>query len=210
VTVTPPLQQKYFATFLKFLFAYALVILILFQEGDANFERLHLVLDTSNGILSLLLAVFLLSERYGLDNNVRQYLAIGFGLAAVTEILHALVGIEWSGSLEWIHSYSDTLRPASWPPSTYVLPFSIIWMLWLDHRKVRLAPKLFAIGMVIVTIALFVLALSLPKYVDTGIIGIHRPTQIPLLFLWVPIILMCWRDQAKHPLYEGMVWMGCD
>jgi diguanylate cyclase (GGDEF)-like protein/PAS domain S-box-containing protein len=187
---------------------YALVILILWQEGDAKFEKLHLMLDTGNGILSLLLAVFLRSEQYNIDNHIRQYLVIGFGLAALTEIIHALVGIEWSGAFAWIQNYSQTLRPATWPPSTYVLPLSIVWLLYLQNRKVLLPPIIFAMGMVIITIVLFIVAWILPKYVDTGILGIQRPTQIPLLFLWGIIAIMCWRIRAKHPLYEGIVWMS--
>ncbi|HEY8095040.1 MAG TPA: ATP-binding protein [Methylobacter sp.] len=178
------------------------------QEGDTKFEHLHLMLDTGNGILSLLLALFLYAEQHDIDNNICQYLIIGFGLATFTEILHALVGIEWTGSLEWIQDYSNILRPATWPPSTYVLPLSIAWILWLEQRKITVHPRLFAVSMGIVTIVLFVLAWILPKYMDTGILGIQRPTQVPLLFLWLPIIAACWRVRDKHPLYEGIVWMG--
>lgn len=208
MTSTQFAQTRYLGTFLKFLLAYALIVLLLAQEGDSKFERLHLAIDTSNGILSLLLAVFLFAEQYNVDNKVRQQLAIGFGLAACTEVLHALVGIEWYGSLEWIATYSNTLRPATWPPSTYVLPVSVAWMLWLSDRKISLPPGLFAACMLVVTLALFGLAWILPKYADTGMLGIHRPTQVPLLLLWMYVIAGCWRDRARHPLYEGLAWLG--
>jgi diguanylate cyclase (GGDEF)-like protein/PAS domain S-box-containing protein len=202
------MRPKYFATFLSFLLIYALVILGLSQEGDAKFEHLHLLLDTGNGILSLMLALFLLAEQYNIKSNVRQYLVIGFSLAALTEILHALIGIEWSGSLVWIQNYSHKLRPATWPPSTYVLPLAIMWLLWLEHKRISLRPSLFAAGMIFVTIVLFTLGLALPKYMDTGILGIQRPTQIPLLFLWAAIIVICWRTHANNSFYEGIIWMG--
>lgn len=201
-------STRYFHTFLWFLLGYALVILALSRQGSAQFEHLHLVIDTSVGILSTLLAVFLLSEQYNLEDRVRRYLVIGFSFAAFTEVLHTLVGIEWVGALAWIQQYSSIFRPATWPPSTYALPIAIAWLLWLERRKSLFDPSRFAAGMAVVTAVLLVLSLALPRYVDTGILGIQRPTQVPLLVLWAVVIAMCWRIRGKHPLYEGMAWMG--
>lgn len=188
--------------------AYALISFALWQTGDEQFEFLHLGLDTSNAILSLLLAVFLLSERYAILPNVRNYLVIGFGFAAATELLHALIGIEWSGPLAWVKDYSHTLRPATWPPSTYVLPLGMAWTVWLMRHKSTLSPKLFALGMSALTLSLFALSFNLPRYVDTGILGIQRPTQAPLLLLWAVIILVFWRQRHVHRLFEGLALMG--
>lgn len=90
-------QSKNFRIFLWFLLLYAFVILALSGTDAEKFEHPHLVIDTSNGMLSLPLAMFLLAEQHRIQPNVRKYLAIGFGFAAATEILHARVGIEWSG-----------------------------------------------------------------------------------------------------------------
>ncbi len=203
-----PARPKFISIFLGFLFAYSLVILGLSLQGDSKFEHLHLVIDTIVFSLSILLAIFLLAEQYSIDSRERQYLVIGFGFAAFTELLHALVGIEWVGSMAWIQSYSSILRPATWPPSTYVLPIAIAGFFLLKQRKNPLSPYLFAAGMVAVTVSLIALGLFLPRYVDTGILGIQRPTQVPLLFLWAWVIVMCWRIRDKHPLYEGVAWMG--
>lgn len=62
--------------------------------------------------------------------------------------------------------------------------------------------------MLLLTVLLFVLSFILPKYIDTGLLGIQRPTQIPLLFLWIGVIAMCWRVRNEHHLYEGLIWMG--
>lgn len=203
-----PVSTRYFHTFLWFLLGYVFVILMLSRQGAEKFEHLHLVIDTSVGVLSTLLAVFLLWEQYNLEDRVRRYLVIGFSFAAFTEVLHALVGVEWVGALAWIQQYSNTLRPATWPPSTYVLPVAIAWLLWLERRKSSLDPSRFAAGMVVVTAGLLILSLALPRYVDTGILGIQRPTQVPLLVLWAVVIVRCWRIRDKHPLYEGVAWMG--
>jgi diguanylate cyclase (GGDEF)-like protein/PAS domain S-box-containing protein len=199
---------RYFNEFLGFLLLYAGVAFVLSGQVESKFEHMHLLLDTCNGILSLMLALFLLAEQVNISRNVRLYLVIGFGLAALTEILHAMVGIEWGGSMAWVQNYSATLRPSTWPPSTYVLPLALVWTLWLGRTNTELAPRHFLSGMLLLTLLMFPLFLSLPKYMDTGILGIQRPTQVPLLLLWLWVIAMAWRIRTTHPLFEGIVWMG--
>lgn len=204
----PPLHPKYHLTFLVFMAMYAVVVLGMWTQGEEKFVNLHLLLDTGNGILSLMLAMFLLTEQSAIMVNVRKYLVVGFALAAFTEILHALIGLEWTGSLHWIETSAGFLRPATWPPSTYVLPIALCWALYLKHKHERLAPRRFALGMVIVTVMLLLLSLYLPKYMDTGVLGMQRPTQVPLLLLWLVVIRMAWRERTTHPLFEGLAWMG--
>jgi diguanylate cyclase (GGDEF)-like protein/PAS domain S-box-containing protein len=202
------IRPKYLNAFLWSLAFYALIAFALSEMGAEKFEHLHLSLDTSNAILSLLLAVFLLSERYAIQPNVRNYLVIGFGFAAGTELLHALVGIEWFGSLAWISEYAHIIRPATWPPSTYILPLSMAAIYWLKQRHATLSPAKFAWVMATLTFSLFALSFYLPRYVDTGILGIQRPTQIPLLFLWGWIVLVYWQKRHEHRLFEGLALMG--
>jgi len=194
--------------FSGFLLTYVLVILLFSDTGAEKFSELHRVFDASNGILSLLLALFLLSEQYRIQPNVRKYLAIGFGFAAATEIFHALIGIELSGWLNWMGSYSNTLRPTTWPPSAYVLPVALAWTYWLIRRNTTLRPVLFAGGITLVTVGLYLLSLKLPNYMDTGILGIQRPTQAPLLLLLLGVIMAYWRERHAHPLFEGIALMA--
>lgn len=201
-------RPRYLKPFLWFLVLYALVIFALQSTGEEKFEHLHLGLDTSNAILSMLLAVFLLGERHAIQPYVRNYLIIGFAFAAGTELLHALIGIEWSGWFAWIEDYSPMLRPSTWPPSTYVLPLSMAWAYWLMRRNASLSPALFAVGIAAMTLGLFVLSFNLPRYVDTGILGIQRPTQVPLLFLWAGVITAYWHKRHEHRLFEGLALMG--
>lgn len=203
-----PMKSRFLPSFLGFLGAYVIVILALSRQGSEIFEHLHLFIDTGNGILSLMLVMFLVAMQYNLDSHTRGRLIIGFGLAAFTEILHAMVGIEWSGVMSWVQASSNQIRPATWPPSTYVLPIALAWMLWLDQRKLMLSMSRFALGMTGVTCALIAVSWLLPKYVDTGILGIQRPTQVPLLLLWMAVIVQCWRLRARHPLFEGLAWLG--
>lgn len=201
-------RPQYLSIFLGALVVFALAVFSLWGVGEEKFIHLHLVFDTSNAILSLLLAVFLLSERHAILPHARSYLVIAFGFSAATEWLHALVGIEWVGSFAWIESYSGTLRPTTWPPSTYVLPLAMAWACFLIRRNAELSPVLFAAGMGVLTLVLYAMAFALPNYMDTGVLGIHRPTQIPLLLIWAAVIVAYWRKRQEHHLYEGLALMG--
>lgn len=205
---TVTLQTKYKHIFLVMMALYAIIVLILIGTGAEKYEHLHLELDISNAILSLLLSVFLLSERHDIQSNARSYLVIAFGFAAATELIHALIGVEWTGSLAWVQEYSTILRPATWPPSTYVLPLAMAWSYWLMRRKAPFPPLLFGLGMLFLSIGLTALSLYLPRYMDTGILGIQRPTQVPLLFLWGGVIFVYWQQRHTHRLFGGLALMG--
>jgi len=202
------LASKNTRLFLFFSFIYCLVGWVLLRSGNEIYTQLHLVLDTSIGILIFLLALFVWGNQQSFQIQEKRYLALSFAFAAATELLHTLVGIEWTGALSWIEIDTIFLRPATWPPHTYVLPIALAWGLWLIRRKSALRMRSFALGMCAVSLVLYGLAFSLPRYVDTGILGIQRPTQVPILFLWAGVIHACWQERRRHPLYEGVALMG--
>lgn len=201
-------RPRYLGIFLWSLGLYAAAVMILSDAGAEKFIYLHLGLDISNGILSMLLAMFLMGERHSLQANVRNYLVVGFAFAAGAELLHALVGIEWYGPFAWIGTYSDILRPATWPPSTYVLPLAMAWAYRLIQRKSVMPPFKFAAGMAGLTLGLIALSFYLPRYVEGGAFGIVRPSQVPLLLLWIGVIAVYWRERHKHRIFEGFALMG--
>lgn len=201
------LQSRNLRLLISVLGTYALIVSLLYPTGSALYEHLHIALDISIGILSLLLAVFLMSEQHKMDHGVRICLAIVLGFSAITELLHGLVGIEWTGHMEWVNRYSLTLRPATWPPSTYVLPIGLLWVSWKIKNVSSCAPRSFGIAMFAITLTLFLLSFQLPRYVDTGILGIQRPTQVPLLAIIVFTGLSLWRIRPQHPLFEGFAMM---
>jgi diguanylate cyclase (GGDEF)-like protein/PAS domain S-box-containing protein len=67
---------------------------------------------------------------------------------------------------------------------------------------------MFTLGMLVISAGLFTLSLYLPRYVDTGILGIQRPTQVPLLLLWAGVIAAYWKKRHEHRLFEGLALMG--
>lgn len=107
-----------------------------------------------------------------------------------------------------MQQYSHSIRPATWPPSTYLLPIALIWLLILQKRKDTLSPKLFAFCLAVIALLFYSVSWMLPKYIDTGILDIHRPTQLPVLALLLIVIRQCWLQRNEHTLYEGMAWMS--
>ena len=158
--------------------------------------------------MAVLLALFLRDRMKAIVLPERGFLALAFAFTAFSEILHALVGVEWSGWLAWVEDYSGFLRPATYPPTYYLLPIAMAWMLWLTRRGPVVSLRAFAWGLGALSIALLMLSLYLPPYVDTGILGIQRPTQIPLVFLWAWVIYKCWHERQHHPLCEDMMQMS--
>lgn len=202
------IQRKHLAIFSLALLLYAVLIFAMSGASNVVFEDMHLMLDTSNGLLSFMLAIFILSEQSSLDATVRKYLAICFGFTAVAEILHALVGVEWIGGFAWIGIYSHFLRPATWLPSTYLLPLSMLWILWLmRQRHPILRPGGFALFAFFIWVVLFVPALTIPPYIDSGFLGIQRPTQLPLVLLLLVVIVTCWRKRKQAVIFETLTFM---
>jgi len=185
-----------------------LAILILAGTGDDKFEHLHLGLDISNGILSLLLAVFLLGERHSIEPNARNYLVIGFGFSAAAEWLHTLGGFAWSGWFAGVNTYSAMWLAASWIPASLVLPLALAWVYKLMRCKCSLSPGRFAAGMVALTLGSVLLALALPRLIDGGLPVVIRVVQVFLLLFWVGVIAVYWRKRHQHRIFEGFALMG--
>ncbi len=194
--------------FLFFLLLAAFVNWMLTGSPVRQYENLHLALDVANGLLSILLALFLWEHLQYVHQQSRQYLALVFAFAAAAELLHALVGIEWFGPLAWMTTDVAWLRPATWSPAAYILPIGMVWSLWLSTRQSRLGNATFSAGMAAVLIGLYALALYLPPYHDLGLMGIQRPIQLPLLLILAGVIYAYARHRDVSPLFGGMAMLA--
>lgn len=202
-----PVTSSAIRLFGYFLLGYSVVVFALAQTGAVSSENLHIALDVANGILSLLLVVFLLAEQHRMEARTRYLLAIAFSFAAGTELLHASVGIEWSGRMAWISQLSDTIRPATWAPSAYLLPIGLACIYRDIVGQHELQPRRFVAWMFALVLLLLPLFFLLPKYFDTGILGIQRPTQLPLLILLGIVGNKFWHIRGRHALFEGIALM---
>jgi len=193
------------ASFLGFLCLYGIVAWLLSAAGESKFEALHIALDASNSMLSGLFAIFLwITAKLREERNLRPYLAIAFAFAALAEMLHALVGIEWVGNYAWITQASQVLRPATWPPSTYILPIAMALAFRAERRRSALAP--FAAALSLVLAGLYVLFLNVPSYQDLGLLGIQRPYQIPVLLLLFAVGGYSWSRHEADPLCGALAY----
>lgn len=190
--------------FAGFLLVYGVVVLALWRAVATQFQSLHLMLDTGNAILSLLLVVSLLNGRRKLQPPIRKYLVMGFGVAAATGLMRLVADAGWGVESTWLPRDCG-----AWPLDDYVLPLAMAWAirLVLHHRASR--PLAFATGVGLSTLGLLLLSFYLPAYTDSGLWGgIQRPAQLPLLLLWPVVIAAYWRERATHPWYESLALMG--
>lgn len=186
---------------------YIVLAFIFASAGDNRFLNLHIALDSSNGILSILFSFFLWTTiSQDKASLARPFIAIAFAFAAMTEIIHALMGIEWVGSYAWIEQSTARLRPATWPPSTYILPIALAWVIGIEKSGKRPQRAVFIGSLVATSLLLFCIFYFIPSYDALGILGIQRPFQIPVLLLLFSAGWGFWKLRKKDPLYEPLVY----
>ena len=110
--------------------------------------------------------------------------------------------------MAWVSQFSNTLRPSTWPPSAYLLPIGLICIYPQVTNQRQISVRRFTGYMLAITLLLYLLAYFLPKYYDTGILGIYRPTQLPLLLILGFVIRAYWGIRAQHQLFEAIALMS--
>jgi signal transduction histidine kinase len=198
-TRVPRLHRTVAAPLIVFVAAVA-VLLMTHREG---YSDLHTLLDTSMFLLSGMLALMLWGAGEQLKDALLRFLAISFMATCLLEFLHALSGIEWSGSLEGITRARNVLRPTTWPPAAYVLPIGVAGTIWLTRRG-RGHMLGFAVALVLLGAALIGVSYYLPRYSAPGWLDVTRPTLIPVPLLWAALAATSWRLRATDRLY-GML-----
>ncbi len=162
--------------------------------GNSDYPNLHIILDTSNCLLSGVLAVLFWEMGRRLRLPFQGWLALGFTATAVLELIHALVVVEWSGVLAPIGDSRAILRPTTWPLAAHVLPTGIGIALWLRHgtqHKWFWALAVLGLGAV-----LYPLFRWLPPYVQPTWFGITRPSLEAVPILWAVVGVASWRLRA--------------
>lgn len=167
--------------------------------GRRDYPNLHEMLDTGICILSGILALLLWDIGSRTQRPFPRWLAITFGVAAVSELVHALVTIEWSGLLAPIASAGNILRPATWPIAAYVRPVGVAWSVWLLLNGRERAPAMAPV-LLILSVLLLPVFYWLPRYVTPGFLDISRPWLIGIPLLWAGVGLACWRNRRADRL----------
>jgi len=189
------------------LLASAAAVVMLFLAGYKDYPNLHTILDTGMFLLTAILGIVLWDMGTRIGDPFPKHLAICFAIACVLNLIHVLVTVEWSGLFLPIAQAQGTLRPATWPPTTHVLPIGVGCSVWLMHRGGR-RTWLLTLGLTVLSIGLLVLFTHLARYSSPWWFGITRPTLIFSPLLWAAVGIACWRQRRQDRLLPTLTLMS--
>ncbi|MDP3739555.1 MAG: PAS domain S-box protein, partial [Hyphomonadaceae bacterium] len=180
---------------------------VLLAIGQGDYPNLHIILDTALVLLSGVLALLFWNTASHTGKPLPGRLAIVFGLTFLLNLIHVLVTVEWSGPLEPIAQIRGFLRPATWPPSTHLLPTGIGAALWMTRRGSK-GLIAYAVAMTILAAVLFFAFQQLPTYTQPTLFGITRPAVILSPMLWAAVAFAAWRLRESDRLVPPLVWLA--
>jgi len=189
------------------LIIYVLVGAELLTKRSGNYPDLHTILDTCLALLAGILALVLWDLGQRGERPFPKWLAIGFAVTFVLNLVHVLVTVEWSGPLAAIERAKVGLRPATWPPSTHLLPISIGVALW-RLRRGDTGVAGYALAMSALGAVLFAAFQRLPTYLPPGLLGVTRPALIAAPLLWTIVAVAAWRLRALDRRLPTVTWMA--
>jgi two-component sensor histidine kinase len=155
----------------------------------------HTILDTSAFLAGGLIALLLWDISKRTDQPLAWFLAIAFGVLAAAELVHTLIALE---RLSWETAAEAEVRwrAGTWGPSAYISAIGVGAALFLCAYPRRLG-WVFALALILLYLALFVIFQILPRYMLPGFMGITRPTLIGLPFLWAAVAYAYWRRERS-------------
>lgn len=182
---------------------FAAIAAALLMGGQREYPALHTALDMALAVLAGVLAWLLWDIGRRVDRRLPQLLAITFALTALLNLVHALVAVEWWGPMDFISRNAGTWRPATWPPSTHLLPLGTLSALLLSgNYRMKVFP--FALAMTATALLLLILFQQLPRYTAPVALGITRPWLLAAPFLWMLVAAIAFKrrmvDRLKMPI----------
>jgi signal transduction histidine kinase/CheY-like chemotaxis protein len=188
------------------LVAYVLVSIWLLAAGARDYPILHIVLDTGVGLTAAVLAALLwvMGRHVGVPFLI--WLATAFGGAALLQLIHVLIVVEWPGGPVTAPS-AEALRAATWGPGAYLLPIAIGGSLWMFAAK-KGSTFGFAGAVLVAAAALFALFQWLPPQTEQTHFGVTRPALLLAPLLWLGIAIHCWRGRAGDRMLRALSWMA--
>ncbi len=179
---------------------------LLLVLGSGPYPNLHTILDTCVALLSSALTAALWDMGARARQAFPKWLAIGFAVTSVLELIHVLVIVEWAGPFSPIAA-AAYLRPATWPPDAYALPIAIGFALWRLRRGSNDLLS-YAGAVIALAIGLFLAFQWLPAFLPPGPLGITRPTLALSPVLWAIVGFACWRRRQSSRLLEPLAGMS--
>src|SRR4030095_13114679 len=153
------------------LVAYVLVGGVLLAVGPRDYPALHVILDTGISLLAGVLAALLWVMGRHVGRPFLIWLAIGFAVTSLLELLHVLAIVDWSGGSTSVSDSANTLRPVTWAPGAYLPPIAVGGSIWLLRRQ-KAKTLAFALVMAAAAGALPVIFQMLPSHTGRPLLGI--------------------------------------
>jgi len=163
--------------------------------GQVQSPIFHTILDTSAFLTSGLIALLLWDISKRTDQPLARFLAIAFGVLAAAELVHTLIALE---RLSWESAAEAEVRwrAGTWGPPAYISAIGVGAALFLRAYPRRLG-WVFALALILLYAALFVIFQLLPRYLLPGFLGITRPTLIGVPLLWAAVAFGYWRQERS-------------
>ncbi|MDP3738895.1 MAG: PAS domain S-box protein, partial [Hyphomonadaceae bacterium] len=185
----------------------ALIGVALLTIGAGDYPNLHIIQDTTLALLAGVLASNFWSVASHTGNLLSRRLAIAFGLIFLLNLIHVLVTVEWSGPLQPTTQVSDVLRPATWAPSTHLLPIGIGIALWMLHRGSK-DIAVYAVAMAVLAATIFLAFQQLPTYTQSAVLGMTRPALVLSPLMWAAVGFAAWRLRDLDRFIPPLVWLA--
>jgi signal transduction histidine kinase/ActR/RegA family two-component response regulator len=176
--------------------------------GNQDYPDLHVILDTGAALLSGVLALVFFDVGRRIGRPFPKLIAACFAATSLSESIHVLVTVEWSGPFLGIVRWEGVLRPATWPTGAYVLPVGVLASLFGRGRG-WLRPWILAIGLSVLGAALLPLFIALPRYTSPGVFAITRPSLILVPVLWAAAGIACWRIRLEERMAPMLALASC-
>ena len=181
--------------------------LAIFSSPVDDFPVLHTILNTGIALVTVMMALLFWDLGWRTREILVRYMAIVYGVVGVLEVLHVLAALDPSTASQTFNEMHQRLRSGTWGPPAYLLPLGISMFLWAVPGR-RMSKRMFALIMLAAAAVLMVVFQTIPRYFDTGFLGILRPTLALVPLLWIPLGLYFWRRRRGHPISHVLAYFA--
>jgi signal transduction histidine kinase/PAS domain-containing protein/ActR/RegA family two-component response regulator len=186
---------------------FAAIVAAMVEGGWRDYPSLHTTLDTALALLAAVLAWLLRDIGRQIDHRLPRLLAITFGLTALLNLVHALVALEWSGIMTFVTQHAGSWRPATWPPSTHLLPIGMLAVFFLANTRHKSVLP-FSLAMIATAALLLTLFQHVPRYTAPSMLGATRPWLLAAPLLWALVAAISFKRRATDRLMTPIALMA--
>jgi len=181
------------------LFALLTVAVLLAPTRES--PSLHTIFDCGIFVLCGVLALLMWDMGWRANDAFTRGIALVFAIVAAFEFIHVLAAVEFAADAADAQKMASRLRPATWPPVTYLLPIGLCLAYWLRKRSAS-ATLALAIVLPLLGAGLVWFFDSIPRYAPATLFGVTRPSLALVPGVWAVVGVLFWRVRA----HERVAW----